>query len=91
MTTPEHAARARAALAALPAEERQRIVRRAAEASGRARRQLADETVTVTIRIRPAHALTPEQLAAWRSFWRAVLTAEPELPALSREEGRGDA
>lgn len=47
--------------------------RRAARASARARRQAAREALLVTIRIQPAHELSPAQLAAWRSFWRAIL------------------
>lgn len=86
MATPEQAARARAALQQLPAEVRRDIVRRAGAASAKARRQIADEAVTVTVHIRPAHALTPEQLAAWRQFWRAILASEPELPAPDQEE-----
>jgi len=54
--------------------------RRAARASARARRQAAAESVYVTIKIQPAHALSQEQLAAWRSFWRAVLATVPEIP-----------
>lgn len=61
--------------------------RRAARASARARRQIARESVVVTIRIQPAHKLSPEQLAAWRAFWRAVLAAEPELPDDEAEGG----
>ena len=34
----------------------------------------------LTIKLVPAHELSPEQLAVWRSFWRAVLAAAPELP-----------
>ena len=61
--------------------------RRAARASARARRQAAAEAVLVTIRIQPAHLLSPEQLRAWRSFWRALLAAAPELPADDEVDG----
>jgi len=61
--------------------------RRAARASARARRQIARESILLAIKIVPAHELSPEQLAAWRSFWRAVLAAEPELPADEAEGG----
>lgn len=64
--------------------------RRAARASARARRQAAQEALLVTVRIQPAHELSPEQLAAWRSFWRAILIAEPELPAAAGEEASDD-
>lgn len=62
---------------------------RAARASARARRQAAQETLYVTVKLVPAHELSPEQLAAWRSFWRAVLAAEPELPAAEEEASDG--
>jgi hypothetical protein len=77
-------AAARAAWAARP-EAAQEQRRQAARASARARRQIADESITVTVKIKPAHGLTPEQLAAWRSFWRAVLAGEPELPAAGED------
>ncbi len=64
--------------------------RRAARASARARRQAAKEALLVTVRIVPAHELSPEQVRAWRSFWRAILASEPELPAPA-EGGDGDA
>lgn len=60
--------------------------RRAARASARARRQAAQEALLVTVRIQPAHELSLAQLAAWRSFWRALLAAEPELPVSAGEE-----
>lgn len=61
--------------------------RRAARASARARRQIARESIVVAIKIVPAHELSPEQLAVWRSFWRAVLAAEPDLPGDDEAEG----
>ena len=61
--------------------------RRAARASARARRQIARESIVVAIKIVPAHELSAEQLAAWRSFWRAILAAAPELPAGDEAEG----
>jgi hypothetical protein len=65
--------------------------RRAARASARARRQAAAESVYVTIKIQPAHQLSPEQLAAWRSFWRAVLATAPEFPVANEEQPEGGA
>ncbi len=59
--------------------------------SGETRRQQRDESIVVQIRIIPAHRLSPAQLAAWRSFWRAILAAEPELPApTGSEAGDGE-
>jgi len=70
-----------------PKPQLSEVRRRAAQASARARRQIAAESLFVTVRIQPAHELTPEQLAAWRSFWRAVLAAAPELPGDEAEGG----
>lgn len=89
MAIPEQAALACAVRDQLPAEVRRDVARRAAQAFGCGRRQITDEAVTISIRIQPVHALTPEQLAALRSFWGAVLAAEPALPA--REEVGSDA
>ncbi|MCM8750002.1 hypothetical protein NET02_12665 [Thermomicrobiaceae bacterium CFH 74404] len=91
MTRSPRTAQALEALRALPPEELRERKQRAARASAAARRQIADEAVTITVHIRPAHALTPEQLAAWRSFWRAILATEPELPAPDGEEAGSDA
>ncbi len=79
---PDRLAAARRALAELSPEELRARRSRAGRASAHARRQIATEAITVTVRIRPAHALSPEQLAAWRSFWRAVLATEPDMPGV---------
>ena len=55
--------------------------RKGGRRSGQVRRQQAAETVYITVKLQPAHELSPEQLAAWRSFWLALFAAEPELPA----------
>ncbi|ACZ38910.1 hypothetical protein [Sphaerobacter thermophilus] len=78
---------ARAALESLPPDELRARKQRAAYASRAARRQMRDEAITVTIR--PAHMLTPAQLAAWRELWRVLLAPEPESERGG--EGRGDA
>jgi hypothetical protein len=53
---------------------------RAAYSSREARRQQRDEAFTV--KIMPAHRLSPAQLVAWRRLWQLILRPEGEDQAV---------